>query len=58
MELLIKVLIALGSLSSPTEFTDQYKSDNQSEVIEAQSLIDQGRVRETDGGVIIDGVGV
>jgi hypothetical protein len=55
MELLIAILIALGSLMSPDEFTKEYELQYQSDIEKATYLMESGEYTITaDGGVVID----
>ncbi len=58
MELLVAILIAIGSLTSPADYNDEFIDRNQDQIEKAQNIIDTGRYRidERDGGVIVDGV--
>ena len=61
IELLVAILIAIGSLTSGTEFTTEYKETHQAEVARAQQIIDGGyyHIDERTGGVTVDtGVGL
>lgn len=59
MELLVAILLAIGSLTSPAEFNDEYKNTHQAEISQAQSIIDNGQYQERNGGVIVDqGIGM
>lgn len=61
MELIVAILIALGSLTSEADFTDEYINNNDQAISTAQSIIDNGQYRtnNADGGVVIDpGVGL
>lgn len=59
MELIIKILIALGSLNSPADFTDAYASENREEVDRAVKIYETNSYREETGGVVVvTGVGV
>lgn len=53
MELIVAILIALGSLTSEKDFTKEYESSHQGQISKAKSIIDQGQYKEKDGGVII-----
>ena len=50
MELLIAVLIALGSITSSADFTDA----NQADIQKAEYIINNGNYDQRDGGVIIE----
>ena len=55
MELLIAILIALGSLLSADDYTKEYELMYQSDIEKAQYIIDSGSYTTTkDGGVVID----
>ncbi|HKR05172.1 MAG TPA: hypothetical protein VJY62_11115 [Bacteroidia bacterium] len=54
IELLVAILIALGSLTNRTDFNDEYKTSHQNEISRAQSIIDSGQYRIEDGGVTVD----
>lgn len=61
MELLVAILLAIGSLTSQAEFNDEYKNTHQAEISQAQSIIDGQHysIDERTGGVIVDdGVGM
>ncbi len=61
IELLVAILISLGSLTSAADFTDEYKGTHQAEVSRAQSIIDNNQFHydERTGGVVVaDGTGV
>jgi hypothetical protein len=58
MELLVAILIALGSLTSDRDYTPDYRNSHQTEVSRAQTIIDNGQYRIEDGGVTVDtGIG-
>jgi hypothetical protein len=55
MELLIAILIAMGSLLSPDDFTKEYELQYQSDIEKANYIMDSGSYTTTkDGGVVID----
>lgn len=55
MELLIAILIALGSLSSPDSFTKEYELQHQQEIERAQYIIDSDQyTRTSTGGVVVN----
>lgn len=55
MELLIAILIALGSLSSPESFTTEYQLQHQEDIEKATYIIESEEyTRNSTGGVIID----
>jgi|GEM_PF-2382423 len=61
MDLLMAILIALGSLTSRADFNDEYIRTHEVEVAKARTIIDNGQytIRENDGGVIVEpGVGL
>ena len=60
MELLVAILLALGSLTSPDTYTSDWEADNQDAVNQAQQIIDTDSYYydERTGGVIVDGVNV
>ena len=54
MEIIILILIALGKLSSPTQFNDTYINTHQLEISKAAAIYNNNLYTEADGGVIID----
>ena len=54
MEIIILILIALGKLSSPTQFNDAYINTHQLEISKAEAIYNNNLYTEADGGVIID----
>lgn len=61
MELIVAILLSLGSLTNSADFNDEFISSHQAEISNAQLIIDSGqyRVDESTGGVITDpGVGI
>ena len=55
MELLIAILIALGSLTNPDSFTREYELQHQQEIEKAQYIIDNEQyTRSSDGGVVVN----
>ena len=61
IELLVAILIALGSLTSHDQYTEDFARTNQAEVSKAQNILDTGayHIDERTGGVIVhDGVGL
>ncbi len=55
MELLIAILIALGSLTSPDGFTTDYELQYQSDIERAKYIMDNGDyTTNKDGGVVVD----
>jgi hypothetical protein len=62
MELLIAILIALGSLTSPADFTEDFRRDNADAVKRATHIYETGSYTiertETGGVVVVTGVGV
>ena len=56
MELLVAILMALGSLTNREGFNDEYKNTHQIEISRAQTIIDNGqyRIEEGSGGVCVD----
>lgn len=55
MEIIIAILIALGALTSPDLYNDQYLEENTESIERAQYIIDNSFYERTaDGGVIID----
>lgn len=57
MELIVAILIALGSLASKSDFNEEFVKSHNPEVQKAQSIIDNGQYKTKDGGVIIDAGG-
>jgi hypothetical protein len=58
MELLVAILMTLGSLTNRADFNDDYKNTHQTEVSRAQTIIDNGQYRIVEGGVTVDiGIG-
>lgn len=60
IELLVAILISLGSLTSAADFTAEYQSTHQAEVSQAQSIIDSNQYyydERTGGVVVADGTG-
>jgi hypothetical protein len=60
MELLVAILMSIGSLTTTGDFNDEYKRSHQAEISKAQSIIDSGQfVKDDTGGVTVDpGVGI
>ena len=62
MELIVAILLALGSLTSPEEFTPDWEAENPAAMQEAQQVIDNDAYRydeeSEDGGVVVDHVNV
>ncbi len=55
MELIIAILIAMGSLLSPDSYTDAYVAEHSGEIAQAKIIIDMGAYERTSGGgAIID----
>ena len=54
MNIIILILIAMGSLASPGQYTAEYKSTHQAEIAQAYAIYDNHYYVEADGGVIID----
>lgn len=55
MELLIAILIALGSLTSADGYTSDYELNYQSDIEKAKYIMDNGDYTTSkDGGVVID----
>jgi hypothetical protein len=54
IELLITILITMGSLTNRADFNDEYENSHQTEISRAQSVIDNGQYRIEDGGVTVD----
>ena len=57
MELIVAILIALGSMTQSTVFNDEYVNRHQEEISKVKTIIDNGQYRTKDGGVIIDAGG-
>lgn len=53
MELIVAILMALGSLTSKSDFNEEYVKSHNPEVQKAQSIIDNGQYKLKDGGVIL-----
>lgn len=55
MELIVAILMALGFLTSPDLYNDEYRATRQAEIDRANYVIDNNyyREEERDGGVII-----
>jgi hypothetical protein len=61
MELIVAILIAIGSVNSQADFNDDAASVQAAEVSTAKTIIDnnQFNIDERTGGVVVDpGVGV
>ncbi len=61
MELIVAILIAIGSVNSTADFNDDSASVKAAEVSQAQTIIDnnQFNIDERTGGVVVDpGVGI
>jgi len=58
MELLIAILIALGSFTTSDGYTDDWAAKNQETVDKAQQIIESGAYHYDDstGGVVVDAV--
>ena len=57
METIIFILVALGSLSSPSNYSQDWADKHKCEVTCATSIYDHHQYVEVDGGVVIeDGV--
>lgn len=59
MELLVAILIAIGSLTRGEQFTEEFAQSNADAVAKAQQIISDGKYSATfsaDGGVVIDHV--
>lgn len=54
MNTLIKILIAMGSLLSMAQFTEEFKQSHQADMNKASAIYNSGSYSEVDGGVIID----
>ena len=55
MELLIAILIALGSLTSPEAYTKEYEIHNQQDIERAEYIIESEQYTKTStGGVIVN----
>jgi len=55
MEIIILILIALRSLFSPAQFTEEYKRTHQAEINQANSIYYSNDYIVNEGGIIIDG---
>ena len=53
MELLIAILIALGSITSSEDFTQEYQMQNSAEIEEARIIMESGDYSKT-GGVVVN----
>lgn len=59
MELIIAILIALGSITTPDGLTPEFKESNPEAVEKATRIYETGSYRvETGGVVVVTGVGV
>ncbi|MCC6385282.1 MAG: hypothetical protein LC117_08775 [Bacteroidia bacterium] len=64
MDLIIAILIALGSLQSADQFTPDFEQQNRDAVNQATMIYERGEYRIREGGtytggvVVITGVGV
>ncbi len=62
MELIVAILLALGSLTSPEEFNSDWEAQNPEAIEQAQQIIDNDAYKyddeSEDGGVIIDDVNI
>lgn len=62
MELIIAILIALGSISAPDEFSEEFRNNNSEAFDRAMEIYDSGNYTiertETGGVVVVTGVGV
>ena len=61
IELLVAILMSMGSLTTSGDFNGEYIDTHQAEISKAQSIIDNGQYRtnEDTGGVTVDpGVGI
>ena len=55
MELLIAILIAMGSLTSSASFTTEYQMQNQAEIEKARIIMESDSYTNTStGGVVIN----
>ncbi len=54
MNIIILILIALGCLTSPEEFTDEYINRHPDEINHATTIYENNWYKEVEGGVIID----
>ncbi|MBL7930102.1 MAG: hypothetical protein JNL47_11610 [Bacteroidia bacterium] len=62
MELIIAILIALGSIATPDQFSADFEFENPDAYNEAKSIYESGNYTiertETGGVVVVTGVGV
>lgn len=62
MELIIAILIALGSLATPADFSADFQHENPDAYQRAKSIYESGNYTiertETGGVVVVTGVGV
>ncbi len=56
MELIVAILISLGSLTTDRDYNDAYVQSHQEEISKARTIIDNGqyRIEEQTGGVTVD----
>ena len=53
MELLIAILMALGTLVSPDQYNADYISGNQAEIAKAQAIIANNQYTKNAAGIVI-----